>query len=99
MVSENLVKPIFFSIRKNKSYFMWSPYDGFFDFQFVCIDVIGKDSFILYNGNCFRVDRLGKKCLVSATRFRELQNGIYLLKGEAGGKYVFQLVKPLRKNV
>jgi poly-gamma-glutamate capsule biosynthesis protein CapA/YwtB (metallophosphatase superfamily) len=77
---------------------MWSPYGDFFDFQYVCIEIISKDKFVLYSGGCLRVDKLGKKCLVSATRFRELQNGIYLLKGEAGGKYVFQLVKPLRKN-
>ena len=77
---------------------MWSPYDSFFDFQHVCIEVISRDSFVLYSGSCLRVDKLGKKCLVSASRFRELQDGIYILKGEAGGKYVFQLVRPLRRN-
>jgi hypothetical protein len=77
---------------------MWSPYGNFFNFQHVCIEVISKDSFVLFSGSCIRVDKLGKKCLVSATRFKELQNGIYILKGEANGKYVFQLVRPLRKN-
>ena len=98
MANENLVKPIFFSVRKNKSYFMWNPYGNFFNFQHVCIEVIGEDSFALYNGSCLRVDKLGKKCLVSATRFRTLRDGIYILKGEAGGKYIFQLIKPLRRN-
>jgi hypothetical protein len=77
---------------------MWRPYNGFFDFRHVCIEAINEDSFILYDGNCLKVDRLGRKYLVSATRYKHLRNGIYLLVAEGGGKYVFRLVKPLRRN-
>jgi hypothetical protein len=98
MSAELLQRPIFFSIRKNSSYFMWSPYNGFFDFRQVCIETISEDSFVLYNGSCLKVDRLGRKYLVSATRFKHLRNGIYLLVAEGGGRYAFRLVKPLWRN-
>jgi hypothetical protein len=98
MAAEALQRPIFFSIRKNISYFMWSPYDGFFDFDSVCIEMLDENTFMLYEGNCLKVHRLGRKCLVSATRFRLLRNGIYLLEGEKDGKYVFRLVRPLQEK-
>jgi hypothetical protein len=77
---------------------MWSPYNGFFDFRQVCIETISEDSFVLHDGSCLKVDRLGRKYLVSATRFKHLRDGIYLLVAEGGGKYMFRLVKPLRRN-
>jgi hypothetical protein len=98
MASENLIKPIFFSIRKNRSYFMWRPYNDFFDFRHVCIETISEVGFVLHDGTCLRVDKLGRKYLVSATRFRHLRDGIYLLTEERSGKYIFRLIRPLRRN-
>jgi hypothetical protein len=98
MSAELLEGPIFFSIRKNRSYFTWGPYNDFFDFRHVCIETISEVSFILHVGNCLKVDKLGKKYLVSATRFRHLRDGIYLLTEERNGKYIFRLIRPLRRN-
>ncbi len=98
MSAELYQKPIFFSIRKNTSFFAWTPYNSFFDFWHVCIETISEDSFVLYDGSCLKVDKLGRKYLVSATRFKHLRNGIYLLVAEGSGRYVFRLVKPLRRN-
>ena len=70
--------PIFFSIRKNISYFQWSPYGEFFSFRSVCIEPLGDDAFAVYEGDCLKVQELGRKCLVSATRYRKLRNGIYM---------------------
>jgi hypothetical protein len=98
MNAELLGRPIFFSIRKNSSYFMWRPYNDFFDFRHVCIETISEVSFILHDGNCLKVDKLGRKYLVSATRFRHLRDGIYLLTEERIGEYIFQLIRPLRRN-
>jgi hypothetical protein len=99
MSAELLQRPIFFSIRKNSSYFMWSPFGEFFNFKSVCIEAVGEEEFIVYEGECLRVQQLGRKHLVSATRFRRLKNGIYILTEEKGGRYVFRLVKPLQRNV
>ncbi len=96
MSAEAVQKPIFFSIRKNVSYFMWRPYGDFFDFKSVCIEVLGEDSFTVYEGGCLKVQQLGRKHLASATRFKKLKNGIYLLAKEESGRYVFRLVRPLR---
>jgi hypothetical protein len=99
MAIKMLQRPIFFSIRKNISYFMWRPYEDFFDFKSVCIEALGEDAFVMYEGDCIKVQQLGRKYLVSATRFRKLKNGIYLLEEEKEGRYVFRLIKPLRRNV
>jgi len=94
-----LERPIFFSVRKNISYFAWKPYGGFFDFKTVCIEPLGEDAFAVYEGNCIKVQELGQKRLASAARFRALKNGIYIFEGEKGGKYIFRLIKPLRRKV
>jgi len=91
-------KPIFFSIRKNSSYFMWRPYGKFFNFGSVCIEPLGEDAFALYESGCLKVQQLGRKYLVSATRYRMLKNGIYLLEGEKDGRYVFRIIKPLQEK-
>jgi hypothetical protein len=91
-------KPIFFSIRKNSSYFMWKPFDGFFDFKSICVEPLGGTAFVVREGGCLKVQQLGRKYLASAMRYRKLQNGIYLLIEERSGEYVFVLVRPLRKN-
>jgi hypothetical protein len=92
-------KPVFFSIRKNVSYFQWSPFGEFFNFKTVCIEAVGEEEFIIHEGECLKVQQLGRKYLVSAARFRRLRNGIYILTEEKGGKYIFRLVRPLRQNV
>jgi hypothetical protein len=92
-------RPIFFSIRKNISYFMWRPYGDFFDFKSVCIETLGEEAFAVYEGDCLKVDRFGRKYLVSAARYRKIKNGIYILVKEEGGRYVFYLIRPLRRNV
>jgi hypothetical protein len=99
MSLEQAQKPIFFSIRKNVSYFMWRPYGEFFDFKSVCIEAVSEEEFAVYGGSCVKVQELGRKRLVSATRYRKLKNGIYILAKEEGGKYVFRLIKPLQRNV
>jgi hypothetical protein len=91
-------RPIFFSIRKNISYFMWRPYGEFFNFGFVCIEPLGEDAFVLYEGECLKVQELGRKRLASAARYRKLRNGIYILTEEKNGRYVFRLVRPLQRN-
>ena len=93
-----LERPIFFSVRKNISYFAWKPYGGFFDFRTVCIETLGDDAFAVYGGNCIKVQELGQKRLASAARYRGLRNGIYILEEEKGGKYIFRLIKPLRRK-
>jgi len=98
MSAEQIQRPIFFSIRKNISYFMWNPYGEFFDFKTVCIEALGEDGFAVYHGECLKVQELGRKRLVSAARFRRLRNGIYILEEEKGGKYIFRLIKPLRRK-
>ena len=85
-------RPIFFSIRKNISYFMWRPYGEFFAYRSVCIEPLGEDAFVLYEGECLKVQELGRKHLVSAARYRRLKNGIYILTEEKGGRYIFRLV-------
>jgi len=96
--SSQVQRPIFFSIRKNISYFAWRPYGDFFSFKTVCIEVLGEDAFTVYEGNCLKVQELGQKRLASAARFRMLRNGIYIFEGEKGGKYIFRLVAPLRRK-
>jgi len=93
-----LERPIFFSVRKNKSFLSWKPYGDFFKFLTVCVDVISEEEFVMYEGPCFSVQRLGQKNLIPATRFRMLKNGIYILAEEKDGKYVFRLVRPLREK-
>jgi len=96
--SSQIQRPIFFSIRKNISYFTWRPYGEFFNFKMVCIEVLGDDAFAVYEGNCIKVQELGQKRLASAARYRRLRNGIYILEEEKGGKYIFRLIKPLRRK-
>ena len=98
MSAEQIQRPIFFSIRKNSSFLSWRPYGNFFDFLTVCIEAASEEEFVLYQGPCLPVHRLGQKRLVSATRFRRLRNGIYILAEEGGGRYVFRLVAPLRRK-
>jgi hypothetical protein len=98
MSLEKTLRPIFFSIRKNVSYFTWGTFGDFFDFRSVCIEPLGEDSFTVYAGDCLKVQRLGRKYLVSAARYRKLRNGIYILVEERNGKYVFQLIRPLRRK-
>ena len=93
-----LERPIFFSIRKNSSYFAWRPYGEFFSFKMVCIEPLGEDAFAVYEGNCIKVQELGQKRLASAARYRRLKNGIYIFEGEKGGMYIFRLVAPLRRK-
>jgi hypothetical protein len=93
-----LEKPVFFSIRKNSSYFMWKPYGEFFSFRSVCIRIVGEEEFMIYEGECEKVQVLGQKCLVQASKYRGVRSGIYLLAEERGGKYIFRLVKPLREK-
>jgi hypothetical protein len=98
MSAEQIQRPIFFSIRKNVSYFMWRSFGEFFNFGAVCIEPLGEDGFIVYEGDCLKVQQLGRKYLVSAARYRKLRNGIYILTEEKGGKYVFRLIRPLQRN-
>jgi len=93
-----LERPLFFSVRKNKSFLSWKPYADFFNFLTVCVDVKSEAEFIMYEGPCFSVQRLGQKNLIPATRFRMLRDGIYILAEEKDGRYVFRLVKPLREK-
>ena len=93
-----LERPIFFSVRKNTSFLSWRPYNDFFNFTNVCIDVISEEEFVMYEGPCISVQRLGQKNLVSATRYKRLRNGIYILTEEKGGRYIFHLVKPLQSK-
>jgi hypothetical protein len=96
--SSQTQRPIFFSIRKNSSFFAWRPYGEFFNFKTVCIEALGEDAFAVYEGNCIKVQELGQKRLASAARYRGLRNGIYIFEGEKGGKYIFRLVAPLRRK-
>ena len=96
--SSQIQRPIFFSIRKNSSFFAWRPYGEFFNFGAVCIETLGDDAFVVYEGNCIKVQELGQKRLASAARYRRLRNGIYIFEGEKGGKYIFRLVAPLRRK-
>jgi hypothetical protein len=98
MSGEQIQRPVFFSIRKNISYFQWSSFGEFFNFKAVCIEPLGEDGFVLREGDCLKVQQLGRKYLASATRFRKLRNGIYILAWEEGGKYIFRLIKPLREK-
>jgi len=93
-----LERPVFFSIRKNSSYFAWSPYGDFFNFKAVCIEPLGEDVFVLYEGNCLKVQELGRKRLASSARFRKLRNGIYVFTEEKDGRYVFRLIRPLQSK-
>ena len=93
-----LERPVFFSVRKNSSYFAWTPYSDFFNFKAVCIEPLGEDAFIMYEGNCLKVQELGRKRLASSTRFRKLRNGIYVFTEEKDGRYVFRLIKPLQEK-
>jgi len=97
-VSEQIQRPVFFSIRKNSSYFAWSPYGEFFKFKSVCIEPIGEDAFTIYEGSCLKVQELGRKYLASSARFRKLRNGIYILAEEREGRYIFHLVRPLQSK-
>jgi hypothetical protein len=96
--SSQIQRSIFFSIRKNTSFFAWRPYGEFFSFSTVCIEVLGEGEFAVYEGNCLKVQELGKKRLASAARFRRLRNGIYIFEGEKGGKYIFRLIRPLQRK-
>ena len=98
MSAEQVQKPIFFSVRKNISYFMWRPYGEFFNFKSVCIEPMGEDVFAVYEGRCLKVQELGRKHLVSAARYRKLRNGIYIFINEKDGKYIFHLIKPLQRK-
>ena len=98
MSTEPLQRPIFFSIRKNSSFFSWRPYGEFLNYLTVCIEAVSEEEFVLRQGPCLPVHRLGQKRLVSATRFRMLRNGIYILTEEKDGKYIFHLVAPLRRK-
>ena len=60
--------------------------------------MVSSTEFILHEGNCARVYRLGRKLLIPAARYRTLQNGIYLLEGEESGRYRFCLVRPLAQK-
>jgi len=91
-----LEKPTFFTIRKNSSYISWTPHGEFFNFDKICIEVSSETEFIISQGECVEVHRLGRKRLVYATKDRKkLKNGIYMLIGELGGKYLFRLTAPL----
>ena len=96
--SSQIQRPIFFSIRKNSSFFAWRPYGEFFNFKMACIETLGDDAFVVYEGNCLKVQELGQKRLASAARYRGLRNGIYILAEEKGGKYIFRVIKPLRRK-
>jgi len=93
-----LERPIFFSVRKNKSFMSWKPYNDFFKFLIVCVDVKSDTEFVMYEGPCFSVQRLGQKNLIPATRFRMLKDGIYTLAEEKDGRYVFRLARPLQSK-
>ena len=93
-----LERPIFFSVRKNKSFLSWKPYGDFFKFFTVCVDVISEEEFVMYEGPCFSVQRLGQKNLIPATRFHMLKDGIYILDVQNDGRYVFRFIRPLREK-
>jgi len=96
--SEQIQRPIFFSIRKNKSFLSWKPYNDFFKFLIVCVDVKSEYEFAIYEGPCYSVQRLGQKSLIPATRFRMLKDGIYILAEERDGRYVFRFIRPLQSK-
>jgi len=93
-----LERPIFFSVRKNTSFISWRPYNDFFNFSNVCIDVVSEEEFMIYEGQCISVQRLGQKNLISATRYKRLKNGIYILTEEKDGRYIFRFIAPLRNK-
>jgi hypothetical protein len=53
---------------------------------------------MVYAGDCLKVYRFGRKLYASATRYRRLRDGLYLLDRAEGGKYVFRLVSPLQNK-
>ena len=93
-----LERPLFFTVRKNRSYFSWAPSDSFFSFGKVCIDVVSDAEFAVREGECMKVYRFGHKLYASATRFRMLRDGIYILAEEKDGRYVFRLIRPLQEK-
>ncbi|MCI4409970.1 MAG: hypothetical protein JHC26_12825 [Thermofilum sp.] len=93
-----LERPIFFSIRKNSSFLSWRPYNDFFNFTNLCIDIISEEEFVIYEGQCISVQRLGQKSLVPASKYRRLRNGIYILVEEKDGRYIFRFTKPLQSK-
>jgi len=94
-----LEKPVFFSIRKNSSYFMWKPYGEFFSFKSVCIRIVGEEEFMIYEGECEKVQVLGQRCLVQASKYRRVRNGIYLLAEERGEVYIPPRKAPLVESL
>jgi hypothetical protein len=83
---------LFITVRKNRSYFSWQ----FLDADSVCIQVLSDTEFVMYRGNCLKVYRFGRKFYASATRYRGLRDGIYLLDRTEGEKYVFRFISALQ---
>jgi hypothetical protein len=86
---------LFFTVRKNKSYFSWAPLGASFNFSGVCIDAVSETEFAMYEGSCLKVYKFGRKLYASATRYRTLRNGIYMFAGQKDGRYIFRLARPL----
>jgi len=89
---------LFVTVRKNRSYFSWSDAYQFLNFDAACIQILSDTEFAIYEGNCIKVYRFGRKLYASATRYRHLRDGLYLLDRQEGGKYVFRLISPLQSK-
>jgi len=89
---------LFITVKKNRSYFSWPDAYQFLNFDSVCIQVLSDNEFMVYAGDCLKVYRFGRKLYVSATRYRHLRDGLYLLDRAEGGKYVFRFVSPLQNK-
>jgi len=83
-------RPVFYLVKKSKSYLSWRPYENFMNFDSVCIDVVNDHEFVLYEGKCVEVQRLGKKCYIPLS-YKTLKEGYYELVEEKDGKYRFIL--------
>jgi len=83
-------RPLFYLVKKSKSYLSWRPYEGFMDFGSVCVDVISDREFVLYQGGCIEVQKLGRKYYVPLPP-KALREGYYELVEEKDGKYRFIL--------
>jgi hypothetical protein len=85
---------LFVTVKKNRSYFSWQ----FLNADSVCIQILSDMEFAMYEGDCLKVYRFGNKLYASATRYRQLKDGVYLLDRTEGGKYVFRLISPLQSK-
>ena len=83
-------RPLFYLVKKSKSYLSWRPYENFMNFDSVCIDIISDREFVIYEGKCLEVQKLGRKYYVPLPP-KALKEGYYELVEEKDGRYRFIL--------